>query len=77
MKKISKLNGHVNRHNSIYWASENPRPDIERDFHVPGISVLIGISSNGIIGLFFFFSTVTGESYVEMLKDHFEPAVAD
>ncbi|CAF4694672.1 unnamed protein product [Rotaria sp. Silwood2] len=74
---IFKLNGHVNRHNSIYWASENPRIDIERDFNVPGISVWIGISSNGIISPFFFNSTVTGESYVEMLKDYFEPAVAD
>jgi hypothetical protein len=66
---IFKLNGHVNRHNSIYWASENPRIDIEREFNVPGISVWMGISSSGVIGPFFFSSTITGESYVEMLKE--------
>jgi hypothetical protein len=74
---IFKLNGHVKRHNSIYWASENPRIDIEREFNALGITVWIGISSNGIIGPFFFSSTVIGESYVEILKDYFEPAVAD
>lgn len=74
---IFKINGHVNRHNSIYWASENPRIDIERYFNVPGICVWMGISSKGIIGPFFFSSTVTGKSYLEMLKDCFELAVAD
>ena len=74
---IFKLNGHVNRHNSIYWSSENPRIDIEKDFNVSGICVWIGISSNGIIGPFFFDSNVTGESYVEMLQNYFQSAVDD
>jgi len=76
-ESIFKLNGHVNRHNSIYWASENPRIAIEKDFNVPGVSVWIGMSSYGIIVPFFFTSTITGESYVEMLKDNFQPAIAD
>jgi hypothetical protein len=74
---IFKLNGHVNRHNSIYWASENPRIDIERDFNVSCICVWIGISSHGIIGSLFLGSTVTSESYVEMLQGYFQSAVAD
>lgn len=76
-KAIFKLNGHVNRHNSVYWATENPQIDIERAFNVPGICVWIGLSSHGIIGPFFFTSTVTGESYVEMLRDCFQSAVVD
>jgi hypothetical protein len=74
---IFKLNGHINRHNSIYWASENLGINIERDFNVTGISVWIGLSSYDVIGPFFFSSTVTGESYVEMLQDYFQPAIAD
>ena len=74
---IFKLNGYVNRHYAIYWASENPQIDIERDFNVLGICVWIGLSSYDIIGLFFFSSTVTGESYVEMLRDYFQFAITD
>ena len=70
---IFKLNGHINRHNSVYWTSENPGIDIERDFNVSGISVWIGMSSYGVVGPFFFSSTVTGESYVEMLQVIFNP----
>lgn len=76
-KAMFKLNGHVNRHNSIYWASENPRIDIERDFNAPGVCVWIGMSLFGIIVPFFFTSTVTGENYVEMLQDYFQSSVPD
>ena len=72
---IFKLNGHVNRHNSIYWNSQNPRIDIERDLSVPGIAVWIGISSDGMIGPLLFSFTITGESYVEMLRNYFQPAI--
>ena len=30
-----KLNGHVNRHNTIYRATENPHKEIERDVNAP------------------------------------------
>ncbi|CAF4207689.1 unnamed protein product [Rotaria sordida] len=72
---VFKLNGHVNRHNSIYWASENPKIDLERELNVPGISVWVGLSSYGVIGPFFFSSTVTGASYVQMLRDDFQPVI--
>jgi len=35
------------------------------------------MSSYGIIGPFFFTSTVTGENYVEMLQDYFQSSVPD
>jgi len=37
----------------------------------------MGLSSYGVIGPFFFSSTVTGESYVEMLQNYFQPAIVD
>jgi hypothetical protein len=74
---VFKLNGHVNRHNSIYWASENPRIDLERDLNVPGISVWVGLSSYGVIDPFFFNSIVTDASCVQMLRDQFQPVIAD
>ena len=74
---IFKLNGHVNRHNSLYLTSENPQIDIERDFSVAGVYVWIGLSSYAIIGPFFFNSTVAGESYAEMLQDYSHSEVID
>lgn len=72
-----KLNGHVNRHNSIYWATENPHVEIQRDVNTPGITVWAAICSDGLIGPFFFSGNVSGESYVSLLNDEFFPAVRD
>ncbi len=34
-----KLNGHINWHNAVYWASENPFATISDEINVPGICV--------------------------------------
>ena len=70
-----KLNGHVNRHNSVYCYSANPHVIIEKEVNVPGVMVWAGIWSKGIIGPFFFEGTVDGSSYHDMLNDQFWPAV--
>lgn len=36
---VFKPNGHVNRHNSIYWTSEDPKIDLKRELNVLDISV--------------------------------------
>lgn len=72
-----KLNGHINRHNCVYWAAENPRIIIEREVNLPGVVVWCAMSSKGIIGPFFFENTVTGESYLKLLRDEFWPLVQE
>lgn len=68
------MNGQVNRHNCRYYAQENPHW-MEQDKHQGGSSVMVwcGIWRNFVIGPFFFDSTVTGESYLDMLKGSMIP----
>ena len=63
-----KLNGHVNRHNCVYYAVENPHVIITQEMNSPGITVWAGIWVGGIIGPFFFDGNVTADSYLEMLR---------
>ena len=49
-----KLNGHTNRHNSVYWADENPHGILCKEVNMPGITVWGALTSNGLIGPFFF-----------------------
>lgn len=70
-----KLNGQINRHNCVYWDSENPRVTVEKSVNSPGITVWAAISSLGIIGPYFFEDTVTGEAYRHMLQTFFWPRV--
>jgi hypothetical protein len=61
-----KLNGRINRHNSVY-CSESKLHEVE--LNVRGITVWAGIWSGGIVSPYFFYGTVTGESYLEMLRE--------
>ena len=63
-----KMNGHVNRHNCVYWADKNPNKVIEKQSKIPGVTVWGVISSDGIIGPFFFEGTVNGTNYLNMLQ---------
>ena len=56
---ILKLNGHINHHNCVYWSTDNPNIIIEKELNLPGITIWCVISSSGIIGSFFFDTTVT------------------
>lgn len=70
-----KLNGHVNRHNCVYYAVENPHIVITEEMNAPGVIVWAGIWSGGIIGPFFFRDTVTADSYLEKLNKEIVPAI--
>lgn len=68
-----KLNGHVNRHNCVYWSDTNPHEVMEKDLNVPGLNVWGGISSIGLIGPYFFEGTVTSAAYLEMMQNFAVP----
>lgn len=70
-----KLNGTINRHNCCYWAFSNPQERISVSNSKEGLMVWCGISSKGLIGPYFFEGSVTGKSYLEMLKDYLWPQV--
>jgi hypothetical protein len=38
-----KLNGHMNRHNCVYWSDANPNVISERDVNLPGVTVWAAI----------------------------------
>ncbi len=44
-----KLKGLVNRHNSVYWLTDNPRIIVTQEFNSPGIQLCAGICYYGII----------------------------
>jgi hypothetical protein len=45
-----KLNGQINRHNSVYWRDSNPHEVILEELNVPGLTVWAGIWCGGIVG---------------------------
>jgi hypothetical protein len=65
---IFKLNGHINRHNCVYDAVENPYIVITQEMNTPGVIVWV-------IGSFFFDGTVTAHSYLEKLNKEIVPAI--
>jgi len=84
------LNGTVNRHNSYYWDEKNPNITIEKKPKSLGLSVWAAISSQGIIGPYFFHSSpqngifphfspcnVNGANYLDLLQNFFYPKFQD
>jgi len=65
----------VNRHNCVYWAPENLHFHVDKTVNLSGVNVWCGLSARGVIGLFFFEGTVTGEAYLEMLRSSILPAI--
>ena len=75
---IFKLNGHVNRHNCVYYATENPHAIITQELNSPGITVWAGVWVGGIIGPFFFHEgNVNASSYLEMLQKEVVPTIEE
>lgn len=71
------LAGHVNRHNCVMWATENPRFTVDHDFHAPGIMVWAAISSEGIVGPVFLDENVNSNVYLDLLQEHVFPLAAN
>lgn len=76
---IFHLNGFVNKQNCRIWASDNPREIKEQITHPQRVVVWCGLSSEGVIGPYFFEDgegkacTVNGERYRKMLTDFLSP----
>lgn len=64
-----KLNGRINRHNCVYWSTENPHITMQEELNVPGVTVWLGVCSFGIVGPYFFDATVTGIAYLDLLME--------
>lgn len=68
------INGHVNKQNCRYWASENPLELHQKPLHSPKVIVWAAISSQGIIGPYFFeddrgrTQTVNSDRYCHMIR---------
>jgi hypothetical protein len=69
-----KLNGTMNRHICVYWASESPHIHVDQDVSLPGLT-WCGLSYRSLIGPFFFEGTVTGPVYLSMLWTSILPAI--
>lgn len=70
--------GHLNRHNCHYWSEVNPhwfRP-IDHQ-HRWSINVWCGIVHGYLIGPYFFNDTVTGLSFLELLRDDLPELLQD
>lgn len=74
---IFHVGGFVNRHNSHYWAEQNPRITKEKALHNPKITVWCGLTSSTIVGPFFFQETVNGERYLQLLQENVYPAISN
>lgn len=64
-----KINGLVNRHNSVYWSTDNPRIIVTQELNSPGIHVWAGICHRGIIGPYFMHETMNADRYCDMLME--------
>lgn len=66
--------GKVNRHNCRIWGSENPHAVIEYQRDSPKLNVWCCLMKTGVIGPFFFQErTVTGDTYLDMLRNYAVP----
>ena len=57
-----KLNGMINRHNCVIYATENPHLTYEKQLNQPDITVWGALSSDGLLGPYFFDETTTGDN---------------
>jgi hypothetical protein len=70
-----KLHGTINRHNCTYWCQENPHVQIEVSNDRRGIMVWCGMTSNGLLGPYFYEENVNQFSYLNMLQGFVWPKI--
>lgn len=68
-----RMNGHLNKHNCCYWGYNNPKVQIPVLNDRRGVHVWCGISSNGLVGPYFFDGTVNGVAYLTLLREFAAP----
>ena len=71
---VFHVSGKVNKHNVRIWGTERPHDTREHEAHSPKVAVWCALSTNQVVGLYYFdSSTVTGSSYLNMLNNYFLP----
>ena len=68
-----KLSGEVNKHNCVYYSTDNPHLLMQKPLNDPGVMVWGGISSFGVFGPVFFDNHVNGDNYLEIIRDIIVP----
>lgn len=72
------LSGQVNRQNSRVWSRENPHWMAERHTQYPEkLNVWAGILGTNIIGPFFIDGNLTGQKYLDLLREQIIPQIED
>ena len=66
------LNGYGNKQNYRFWSTDNPNISISKYLHPEEVTLTAALSVKGIY-LYFVDSTVTGNSYKELLETKFCP----
>ena len=75
------LNGQVNKQNCRFWGKEKPDVYLEKPLHGDKVTVWVALSSEGIIGPFFYeddngdTANVNSERYLKLMNAKFIPAV--
>ena len=72
------VNGHVNRYNCRYWATENPHQVIENRRGLGKVNVWCALAHNKVVGTFYFHEpTVKGGNYLDMLEQYAVPLITN
>lgn len=72
-ESLFHLDGHVNKQNYRLWSAMNLNWSTEHAVHSSKVVVWCGIWREGVVGPFFFNSTVTGDTYLKMLEEQILP----
>ena len=63
--------GYVNRHNTIFWGTENPHVIREHERDSPKVNVWCAVTTAGVTGPYFFDTpTVTSDIYLQMVQQY-------
>lgn len=71
-----RLDGTVNRHNCVYWATANPGATFAVPHTQRGVMVWCAMTSTRLIGPYFFEGSVNSQSYLTMLSDFLWPQIS-
>ena len=68
---IFHTSGHVKRHNTIFWGTENPRVIREHECDSPKVNVWCTVTAAGVIRPYCFdIPTVTSDVYLQMVQQY-------
>ena len=67
------MHGSINTHNCIYYDTVNPCITVETQLKQPGVTIWGAISTESLIGPYFFNGTVNGTNYPDMLSNYVPP----